>query len=198
MSSKDGAFDRRSLLLGGATLVVGSSLAGCPPDAPKDDRGAGKGSQKPADKPNGPDGEMTLADVLPILVSVCDRLLPADDLGPGAKDAGVDTYLEQALADPRMKAIKSLATRGAVFLGKAAQHEHNKPFVELTEKQRDDYLLRFAKNEVRPNGFSPQAFVRVMLALTLEAFLGDPRRGGNRDQVGWKFVGGVDWAGRHG
>ncbi|HEY1099925.1 MAG TPA: hypothetical protein VGF99_13405, partial [Myxococcota bacterium] len=32
-------------------------------------------------------------------------------------------------------------------------------------------------------------FVRVVLALTLEGFLGDPRHGGNHDGVGWRFVG---------
>lgn len=197
------AFDRRSILLGGVTLVgagVGAAtLGGCPPDpgkAPDGKTSDGPGGPPPKPPQGAADGEMTIAEVLPILVAVADRLLPRDELGPGARDAGVELYLQKALADPRMRAIKSLVTRGAVFLGRAARKEHGKAFVELDDKARDGYIQRLASNEVRPNGFSPQAFVRVMLALTLEAFLGDPRHGGNRGEVGWQFIGGINWAGR--
>jgi gluconate 2-dehydrogenase gamma chain len=188
------AFDRRSILLGGATLVgaslVAPALTGCPPSA-SDAHGADAGKSEPSG-----DGAMNLADVLPILVAVADRMMPSDDLGPGAKDAGIEAFLGRTLADPRMRAIKSICTRGAVFLGRAAKKEHGKAFVELSTQLHDAYVTRLARNEVRPQGFSPQAFVRVMLALTLEGFLGDPRHGGNKDEVGWKFIGGVNWAGR--
>ena len=183
------AFDRRSILLSGAT-ILGGALAGCPKDEPDDG--------KPA-KPNEgvpPQGEVSIGEILPILVAVADQLMPTDELGPGVKEAGIEGYLEQTLADPRMKAIKSLVTRGAVFLGRASRKEHGKPFWELDAKQREAFIGRFARNEVRPTGFTPQAFVRVMLALTLECFLGDPRHGGNKNQIGWKFVGGINWAGR--
>ena len=194
-AARNGAWDRRSVLLGGATLLGGASvvagIAGCPPD------------EKPYDgkspKPNEgvpPEGEMGVAEVMPILIAVADQLLPEDETGPGVKSAGIETYLEKTLADPRMKAIKSLVTRGAVFLGRASRKEHGKGFWELTAEQRENFIGRLARNEVRPNGFTPQAFVRVMLALTLECFLGDPRHGGNKNEVGWKFVGGINWAGR--
>ena len=78
-----------------------------------------------------------------------------------------------------------------------ARKEHEKNYWDLADVDKDDLIKRLANNEVRPNGFSPQAFVRVMLALSLECFLGDPRHGGNKDEVGWKFVGGIDWSGRH-
>ena len=187
------AFDRRSVLLGGATLL-GGALAGCPPDKPHPsgvlaDPDAGA-------KPGPPEGEMTVGEVLPILVAVSDRLLPSDDLGPGVKEAGIDRYLESVLQDARMRGVKSLVTRAAVFVGRAARKEHGKPFWELADKDKDDLIQRLADNKVRPNGFSPQAFIRIMLALCLECFLGDPKHGGNKDEIGWKFVGGVHWAGR--
>ena len=37
--------------------------------------------------------------------------------------------------------------------------------------------------------FEGQVFVRQMMILTLEGFLADPRYGGNRDRVGWRFIG---------
>jgi gluconate 2-dehydrogenase gamma chain len=189
------SFDRRSVLLGGLTLGV-TAAAGCPP-APE----SSKPENLAGSLPKGgdavqPDGDMSVGEVLPILVAVCDRLIPADDLGPGVKAAGAEQYLERALADPRMRAIKSVATRGAVFLQRAARKEQGKAFWELDDAARDALLGRLARNEVRPNGFSPPAFIRIMLALSLEAFLGDPRYGGNKDQIGWNFVGGINWSGR--
>lgn len=185
------AFDRRSVLLGGATILgFSATLAGCPEEKPYDGKPPKPGEGVP------PEGEVSVGEILPILVAVADQLMPTDDLGPGVKEAGIEGYLEKTLADPRMRAIKSLVTRGAVFLGRASRKEHGKPFWELDEKQRESFIGRFARNEVRPNGFTPQAFVRVMLALTLECFLGDPRHGGNKNEIGWKFVGGIHWAGR--
>lgn len=189
------AFDRRSLLLGGATLIGGGALLpGCPKEPehaapPAPDAGAGDGDG---------DGQLALDDVMPTLVAICERLLPSDESGPGAKEAGIDTYLRQALADPRMKAIKSMTQRGAVWVARAAKQEHGAWFVDLDAAAKDALITRLVKGEVKPKGFTPVAFVRILLALTLEAFLGDPRHGGNKDQVGWKFIGGINWAGRQG
>lgn len=181
--------------MGGATLVGGAAvgtLAGCPSKSDSD--GSDAGSAQAA--PGGAEGEMTFKDVIPILVAMGDRLLPSDELGPGVKEAGLETYLQRTLADPRMKGAKSVVTRGAVFLGRAARQEHGKPFWELDAAARDALITRLANNEVRPNGFTPQAFVRIMLALSLEAFLGDPRHGGNKGEIGWAFIGGLNQAGR--
>lgn len=190
------AFDRRSVLLGGATLLGGGALlSSCPKDpepGATTTRDAGGGGE-----PDG-DGHMSLDDVLPTLVAICQRLVPSDDLGPGVKEAGIDGYLRKALADPRMRAIKSMTQRGAVWVARAAKKEHGKWFVELSDAQQDQLIARLVKGEVKPQGFTPLAFVRVLLALSLEAFLGDPRHGGNQGEIGWKFVGGITWAGRTG
>lgn len=189
------AFDRRSLLLGGATLLGGGALL---PSCPKEPgHGPPAAKDAGADDTDG-DGHMSLEDVLPTLVAVCERLLPSDDLGPGVKEAGIDTYLRKELADPRMKAIKSMTQRGAVWVARAAKKEHGKWFVELPDADKDAIIARLVRGEIKPKGFTPLAFVRVLLALSLEAFLGDPRHGGNKDQVGWKFVGGITWSGRQG
>jgi gluconate 2-dehydrogenase gamma chain len=184
-----GAYDRRSVLLGGVGLAsAGIALDGC--------------TKSPSDKPPPPSDdaapatEMSAAEVLPVLVAVADVLLPADELGPGVTAAGAEVYFAGILADARLKTIKSVVTRGAVWINRAARKEHNQPFFKLDAKDRDALMQRLAANKVRPNGFSPTAFVRIMLALTLEAFLGDPKHGGNKDGVGWNFIGGVAWAGR--
>lgn len=191
------AFDRRSVLLGGATLLGGGTLLSACPKDPQPGGGAATDAGA-AEAPADGEGQLALEDVLPTLVAICERLLPSDDLGPGVKEAGIDAYLKKALADPRMRAIKSMTQRGAVWVARAAKKEHGKWFVELADAQKDAIITRLVKNEVRPQGFTPVAFIRVLLALTLEAFLGDPRHGGNQGEIGWKFVGGVTWSGRTG
>lgn len=191
------AFDRRSVLLGGATLLGGAALL---PACPKEPEPGTAGPKDAGESGEGP-GEaerISLEDVLPTLVAICERLLPSDDLGPGVKEAGIATYLPKALSDPRMRAIKSMTQRGAVWVARAAKKEHGKWFVELSDAQKDAIITRLVKGEVKPKGFTPVAFVRILLALTLEAFLGDPRHGGNAGEIGWKFVGGITWAGRTG
>ena len=68
------AFDRRSVLLGGATLLGGGALLSSCPKEPE------HGGAPPADAggPSASDGEgqLSLDDVLPTLVALCERLLP--------------------------------------------------------------------------------------------------------------------------
>ena len=49
--------------------------------------------------------------------TVRERLVPSDDLGPGVKEAGIEGYLKKVLADPRMRAIKSMTQRGGRLFG---------------------------------------------------------------------------------
>jgi hypothetical protein len=54
---------------------------------------------------------------------------------------------------------------------------------------QDGLITRFVDNTVRPDGFSMQTFLRAVMALTLEGYLGDPRHGGNAGGIGWRVVG---------
>jgi gluconate 2-dehydrogenase gamma chain len=162
------AFDRRSLLVTGAALAA---AAACTDDAPK-----------PAAPP-------PPASALDVLAAVAFRLLPSDDLGPGAKEAGVDAYLARALQDPRLGHVKPMLEKGAAFLDRAAREEKQQPFVALDGAAQDDLVGRLANGKMRPNDFQGPLFVRFVLALTLEGFLGDPKHGGNKGEVAWKWLG---------
>ncbi len=186
-----GAFDRRSVLFGAAGVVTTATLASC--RKPQEDAPPAPVNDAQKDAAAAP---MTAADVVPLLVAIADRIVPTDDLGPGVRDLGADVYFTNVLADPRMKQVKSIVTRGAVWLNNAAKKEQGVGFAQLPDAAKDDLIQRMADNKVRPNGVSPQAFVKVMLALALEAFLGDPRHGGNAGGKGWDSLGGLDWSGR--
>ena len=158
-----------------SALAVG--IAGCPKDegiqaAPMD---AGPSKDEQA--------------VVRILETLADRLLPADEDGPGARALGISTFFARVLQDDRLAAVHPLLRRGALFLASAALAEQKRPFVDLSQQAQDDLIARLADNKMRPDGFSGPTFVRIALALTLEGALGDPRHGGNKGGAGWKMVG---------
>jgi gluconate 2-dehydrogenase gamma chain len=126
---------------------------------------------------------------VPVLAALAARLLPSDDLGPGAREAGVEGFLARVFDDERLSAVHPLLKRGCSFVMRAARATQGRAFTELTDAEQDEIIARLVDGQMRPDGFSGPLFVRIVLALTLEGFLGDPRHGGNKDGVGWRFVG---------
>jgi gluconate 2-dehydrogenase gamma chain len=112
------------------------------------------------------------------------RLLPSDD-GPGAAEAGVIDYIENALQDPWNSDFVPLLTRGLDFFEHLAGQQAGKSFVECTPEEQDQILhqvQRFPNNDARK-------FFQKLIDLALEGFLCDPRHGGNRGTLGWRYVG---------
>jgi Gluconate 2-dehydrogenase subunit 3 len=180
-----GAFDRRSALMAGATLMVANSLS-CETKTT---------SPAPA-TPTAPSKPSAEEDVVKTLVAIADRLVPSDESGPGVAALGGAIYFTKLIADPRMKQLKPMLSRGAVYFDGMAKKAAGMGFGQLGDDAKDELIGREVDNQQRVNGFAPAAFVRVMVALSLEAMLGDPRHGGNANQGGWNSVGGVSWAGR--
>ena len=175
-------FDRRSFLLSTAALGAGVSLAGCKqgPPAPKE----------PTSPSDGAPTADARAGFLDTLAAVAEQVVPTDDLGPGAKEAGVRSFLEKSLTDERLSHLVPLLRRAATFLDRAAQAEHKTAsFAALPVDAQRDILVRLSSNQMRPNGFQGTAFLRIMVALTLEGLLGHPKHGGNQGEVVWKWLG---------
>ena len=127
------------------------------------------------------------------LYALCAHLLPGDD-GPGASDAGCVEFIEGQLARPEFDLLRSVAQNGLQALDAAAQQHAAARFSELTDDQREQVLTLVRAD--RRRGFDGDRFIHLMLVLVLEGFLSDPVHGGNRDGVGWRYVGfkPVRWA----
>lgn len=175
-----GGLDRRTLLAGAAGALGVLTIA-CPktPEAPKAPK---------APQPSPPVDQAT-ATFVPVLAALAARLLPTDDLGPGAADADVATFFRRVFEDPRLSTVHPLLKRGSAFVLQMARSEAKAAFVDLDGGMQDEIIRRMVEGQVRPNGFSAPMFVRVVMALTLEGFLGDPRHGGNKGGIGWRAVG---------
>lgn len=141
------------------------------------------------------------------------RLIPNDDLGPGAKEAGVTTFVDRQLAGPFGKGAtwymqgpwkKGEATQGyqsrlspaalyraaikAIDFYCAGKFE-SKNFAALSAGQQDQILTGLEKGDIELSGADAKTFFTVFLQNTIEGFFSDPIYGGNRDMAGWKLIG---------
>jgi len=115
----------------------------------------------------------------------------AERVLPGAGEAGVMEYMEYWLSRPpfsRAVDWKPLINVGAMHLDRLAQAEQKSAFADCAPAQQDALLGRFQAGEVQGKGFHSAAFFQRLVTLTLEGFLSDPRYGGNRGGIGFRFI----------
>lgn len=119
---------------------------------------------------------------LATLKAAIDRLLPADDLGPGAVEAGVFVYIDQTLAASDA-AVLALYQQGLAALDAATG---SGGFATLAAADQDALLTKVEAGSV-PD--VPEGFFITLLTHTRQGMFGDPVHGGNRDFVGWDLIG---------
>lgn len=154
------------------------------------------------------------ADEAATVDAIVDRLIPTDDLGPGAKDAGVTTFIDRQLTGPfgghdwlymqgpfsqaplPSQGLQSpLTPRQQYRLGLAALEAYctksfaGRGFVRLTVEEQEKLLTGMEKGEVTLPNFSSKMLFSAIYDNTMEGFFADPIYGGNRDMAGWKLVG---------
>lgn len=113
------------------------------------------------------------------LEAVVERLIPSDD-GPGAREAGVIDYIDRALATRYHARLRKPFRAFCDEVEETARAEWGGAFTDLDESDQDDVLVAMQGSN---------ATFDDVLEFTLEGFLCDPRHGGNRNEVGWNFIG---------
>lgn len=150
------------------------------------------------------------------------RLIPKDETGPGAIEAGVPNYIDKQLAGA-WGAGERLYRSGPWREGTASQgyqlpftpaelfrnairaiNQNNAGFAKLAPQEQDRFLDSLQKGKDDLGGVPASQFFESLLAVTLEGFFSDPAYGGNRDMVAWKMIGFpgaysdfYDWVDRH-
>ena len=140
------------------------------------------------------------------------RIIPAGELGPGAKEAGVAVFIDSQLAGPfgraetwymqgpfregveqqgyQLKLTPAQLYRAAIRDFDAyAKDKHGKAFAELDAATQDGLLEALDKDELKLPNVAGRTFFEMLLQNTMEGFLADPMYGGNRDFIGWKLIG---------
>jgi Gluconate 2-dehydrogenase subunit 3 len=106
--------------------------------------------------------------------AVCEQIIPSDD-EPGAREAGAIYFIDYALSqtEPHLQPIFRSGLKDLADACTPAK------FSELGVAQQIAVLKKLERTE----------FFERARQYTILGFLGNPARRGNRDQVGWKYIG---------
>jgi gluconate 2-dehydrogenase gamma chain len=128
-------------------------------------------AQQPAEK-----GALTPSQ-MKTLVAFIDRLIPHDELGPGAVEAGAQIYIDRVLAGPNASE-KATFIQGLDAVDAYAKKVHGSALAELSADKRDLVL----------NDMVDSSFFNRARRLTIEGMFSDPYYGGNKNFAGWDLI----------
>ncbi len=120
------------------------------------------------------------------LEAFIDRLIPRDDNGPGAVDAGAQNYIDRQLAG-YLRDEKDAFLAGLEAVDAYARRAQGAPLADLSAEKRDEVLTAIDTNRAEglPTG---RAFFNRARRLTLEGMFSDPYYGGNQNFAGWDLI----------
>jgi gluconate 2-dehydrogenase gamma chain len=140
------------------------------------------------------------------------RLIPSDQTGPGAIEAGVPRFIDRQLAGPygagdhfylQPPFPKGLPTQGWQMAAPAEVYRaaipaierwvaarYGRPFAALDPATQDEALKALENGSAELAGAADaKAFFALLLQNTLEGYFADPVYGGNRDMGPWRMIG---------
>ena len=109
--------------------------------------------------------------------AVCEQLIPTDEF-PGAAWAGAVDFIDRQLSGHLSK-HRGAYRKGLAGIERASRERFGKPFAELPGERQTELLRAIEKTP----------FFALVLSHTMQSYYGDPRHGGNRDQVGYRSLG---------
>lgn len=144
--------------------------------------------------------------------AIAARLIPTDEDGPGASEAEVATFIDRQMAGFYGQAqhwyMQGPFEEGLVTQGYQSEHppamlyrlalaeldrycesEYGEGFSDLSEADQDAVLKGMDDEEITFDAVSAKTFFDLVFENTIEGFFADPIYGGNRDMVGWRYVG---------
>ncbi|HHT2831152.1 gluconate 2-dehydrogenase subunit 3 family protein [Klebsiella aerogenes] len=144
--------------------------------------------------------------------AVVARLIPADELGPGAKEAGVPEFIDRQLNTPYATGSiwymqgpfnpdvpkemgyqlplvpKQIYNLGIADAEEWCQNQYHKSFAELSGEQQDEALGLWESGKAQFKQLPASLFFSYLLQNTREGFFSDPIHGGNKGMVGWTLI----------
>ena len=142
------------------------------------------------------------------------RLIPADELGPGALEADSPYFIDQQLAGEYGAGARfyaqgpfgattafqgyqlpltprQLYRAGIAATDRYCEEKYGRRFALLDPARQDEVLhgLAGVAGDVNLQEVPGATFFAHLLGDTKDGFFSDPAYGGNRDMIGWKLVG---------
>ena len=141
------------------------------------------------------------------------RLIPNDERGPGALEAGVPEFIDRQMNTPyatgnnwymqgpfnpdlpkelgyQLPLVPQLIYRlGLADADAWSKQQHGKVFAQLSGEQQDALLTAFENGSATFPQLPAKTFFSFLLQNTREGYFSDPIHGGNQGMVGWKLIG---------
>ena len=128
------------------------------------------------------------------LEAIVARLIPSDEHGPGALEAGAARFIDSGLGDALATSREAYRV-GLAGIDEYARRAHGRRFADLDDSAKDSVLEAFergvAEEIADPTDYPPDAreFFDLVLQHTIQGTFCDPYYGGNRDFIGWEMLG---------
>ena len=126
-----------------------------------------------------------------ILSAMVDRLIPSDELGPGALDAGVLRFIDRVLSESDSDAAGAYRS-GLAALDTYSRYTRGGPFIDLSTVDQDSVLIDVQIGAATGAGVGfvggSGSFFNMVKSHTWQGMFGDPEYGGNVNFVGWDLL----------
>jgi gluconate 2-dehydrogenase gamma chain len=214
MASRDGNTSRRNFLV--RTIAFAPIAAGVAGQAAAESRQSEDqhGSTPAPNNPAASDYRPTFFTPVEwaFINAACERLIPADEHGPGAVELGVPQYIDRQMGTPWADGAiwymqgpffeakpefgyqsqltpKQQYRLGIKVIDALCRERANKPFADLTATEQDDILKQIEKGALKSPDISLATFFSgFLLKNAIEGCFCDPMYGGNKDMAGWKMI----------
>jgi gluconate 2-dehydrogenase gamma chain len=216
--------NRRRLLMAGAAAGIATSAGaaialhdgelGAPPETIHGEMPWTPGSADSPPGASGADYQYFKPAELAFISAAVARLIPHDEVGPGAVDAGVPFFIDRQLAGPYgrgdhfylggpwpkgtpQQGYQSRFTPAQLY--RAAIEAVDKyvasafggsSFANLQPRDQDTVLMGLESGSIAlDGGVEAKTFFDMLLQNTKEGYFSDPIYGGNKDMSAWKMIG---------
>ncbi len=193
--------------IGAATVIPAAPLrpAGAAPVR------AGALAAVPAPDPGDPGYLFFSAGEARFIEAACERIIPADDSGPGALGARVPHYLDEQLRGEwgagrrpyrsgawqpgssapqrRQSGAPAVLFRRALGAIIGSFDARGSAFAALGEAAQRAYLKSLEAGAADLDGVPSEVFFDMLLRMTMEGFFSHPQHAAGRDVVAWRLTG---------
>ena len=135
--------------------------------------------------------EHLTAEEAEILEAIMGRLIPNDEYGPGAVEAGAIYYVDRALGG-WLSGSREAYRSGLAAFDRYCRMSRGAPFVALSPVDQDSALIDCEIGAATGSGAmfpsSSAAFFSMVKGHTWQGMFGDPYYGGNAGFAGWELI----------
>lgn len=124
------------------------------------------------------------------VIAICEQIIPADEYGGGATEAGVIHYIDRQLVAV-FDYDQLIYQRGLEALQQSCLSSHEGRFESLEAESQIQILQAMESNEMEVKyweDLEPARFFSLLIDHCMQGFYGAPRHGGNRSYMSYKMM----------